>query len=127
MVGCLPALQANQLIQIFRDLVFIEQGIIAPGADPFYYNLSSGIILAALTAMVIFGGLQRIARTATVLCHSWPCLYLATIVFALLLNAEQVPAAFGFILRDAFTGEAAAGGSLLAMMIYGVQRGRLQQ
>ena len=39
MVGCLPALQANQLIQIFRDLVFIEQGIIAPGADPFLLQL----------------------------------------------------------------------------------------
>ncbi|MEC7780613.1 MAG: alanine/glycine:cation symporter family protein [Pseudomonadota bacterium] len=123
MVGCLPALQANQLIQIFRDLVFIEQGIIAPGADPFYYNLSSGIILAALTAMVIFGGLHRIARTASVLVPFMAVLYLAAIIFALLLNAEQVPAAFGFILKDAFTGEAAAGGSLLAMMIYGVQRG----
>ena len=73
--------------------------------------------------MVIFGGLQRIARTATILVPFMAVLYLATIVFALLLNADQVPAAFGFILRDAFTGEAAAGGSLLAMMIYGVQRG----
>ncbi|GIS20194.1 MAG: hypothetical protein CM15mP120_21100 [Pseudomonadota bacterium] len=73
--------------------------------------------------MVIFGGLHRIARTASVLVPFMAVLYLAAIIFALLLNAEQVPAAFGFILKDAFTGEAAAGGSLLAMMIYGVQRG----
>ena len=39
MVGCLPALQANQLIQIFRDLVFLEQGS-TPGAA-FYYNLAA--------------------------------------------------------------------------------------
>ena len=123
MVGCLPALQANQLIQIFRDLVFFEQGIIAPGADPFYYNLGSGIILAMLTALVIFGGLSRIARTATVLVPFMAVLYLATIVIALLKNAEQVPAAFTFILTDAFSGDAVAGGSLLAVMIYGVQRG----
>jgi AGCS family alanine or glycine:cation symporter len=122
-VGCLPALQANQLIQIFRDLVFFEQGIIAPGADPFYYNLGSGIILAALTALVIFGGLSRIARTATVLVPFMAVLYLATIIIALLMNAEQVPAAFTFILTDAFSGDAVAGGSLLAVMIYGVQRG----
>jgi AGCS family alanine or glycine:cation symporter len=123
MVGCLPALQANQLIQIFRDLVFFEQGIIAPGADPFYYNLGSGIILAVLTALVIFGGLSRIARTATVLVPFMAVLYLATIIIALLMNAEQVPAAFTFILTDAFSGDAVAGGSLLAVMIYGVQRG----
>ena len=123
MVGCLPALQANQLIQIFRDLVFFEQGIIAPGADPFYYNLGSGIILAMLTALVIFGGLSRIARTATVLVPFMAVLYLATIIIALLMNAEQVPAAFTFILTDAFSGDAVAGGSLLAVMIYGVQRG----
>lgn len=123
MVGCLPALQANQLIQIFRDLVFLEQGILAPGADPFYYNLGSGIVLAVLTALVIFGGLSRIARTATVLVPFMAVLYLAAIVIALLMNAEQVPAAFAFIMTDAFSGDAVAGGSLLAVMIYGVQRG----
>lgn len=123
MVGCLPALQANQLIQIFRDLVFLEQGILAPGADPFYYNLGSGIVLAVLTALVIFGGLSRIARTATVLVPFMAVLYLAAIVIALSMNAEQVPAAFAFIMTDAFSGDAVAGGSLLAVMIYGVQRG----
>jgi AGCS family alanine or glycine:cation symporter len=39
------------------------------------------------------------------------------------MNAEQVPTAFAFIMTDAFSGDAVAGGSLLAVMIYGVQRG----
>jgi len=81
------------------------------------------VILAVITAIVIFGGLSRIARTASILVPFMAVLYLATIIIALVLNADQVPAAFGFILTDAFSGEAAAGGSLLAMMIYGVQRG----
>ena len=38
MIGCLPALQSNQLIQIFRDLVFIESGALSVGADPFVFN-----------------------------------------------------------------------------------------
>ena len=50
-------------------------------------------------------------------------LYLAAIVIAPLMNAEQVPAAFAFIMTDVFSGDAVAGGSLLAVMIYGVQRG----
>ena len=76
-----------------------------------------------LTALVVFGGLSRIARTATVLVPFMAVLYLAAIVIALLMNAEQVPAAFAFIMTDAFSGDAVAGGSLLAVMIYGVQRG----
>ena len=40
------------------------------------------------------------------------------------MNAEQVrTAAFAFIMTDAFSGDAVAGGSLLAVMIYGMQRG----
>ncbi len=50
-------------------------------------------------------------------------MYIGTVVVALAMNIEQVPAAFAMIITDAFTGEAVAGGSVLAMMVYGVQRG----
>ena len=42
---------------------------------------------------------------------------------ALILNFELIPNALALILADAFTGESVAGGSLMAMIIYGVQRG----
>ena len=50
-------------------------------------------------------------------------LYIIAILFALALNANEVPAALGLIVKDAFTGEAAAGGAILSMIIYGVRRG----
>ena len=50
-------------------------------------------------------------------------LYVGSILVALALNAELIPAAFTLILTDAFTGESVAGGSLMAMILYGVQRG----
>ena len=50
-------------------------------------------------------------------------LYLGSILVALLLHAEQVPAAFALIISDAFTGNAVAGGSLIAVITYGIQRG----
>ena len=50
-------------------------------------------------------------------------IYIGTVAVALGLNIDKVPAAFAMIITDAFTGEAAAGGSVLAMMVYGVQRG----
>ena len=49
--------------------------------------------------------------------------YLVAVLVALTLNAGAIPNAFSMILTDAFTGEAAAGGSLLAVVVYGVQRG----
>jgi AGCS family alanine or glycine:cation symporter len=123
LIGCLPALQSNQLIQIFRDLVMIDQGLLGADEDPFMFNLSSGIVLAGITGAVIFGGLHRIAGTARVLVPVMTAVYLVAVLVALTLNAGAIPAAFATILTDAFTGEAAAGGSLLAVVLYGVQRG----
>ncbi len=123
MIGCLPALQSNQLIQIFRDLVFVEQGWLAPTTDPVYYNLASGVVLAAITGSIIFGGLQRIASVARQVVPTMSLLYLGAAVIALALNLEQAGAAFQLILRDAFSGEAVAGGSLLSLILYGVRRG----
>jgi len=80
LVGCLPALQSNQLIQIFRDLVMIEQGFLSPNEDPFTFNLISGVILAGITGAVIFGGLNRIAGTARVLVPLMTGLYLVTVM-----------------------------------------------
>ena len=123
LIGCLPALQSNQLIQIFRDLVMIDQGLLSANEDPFIFNLLSGTVLAAITGAVIFGGLHRIAGTARVLVPVMTAVYLVAVLLALTLNAGAIPSAFSMILKDAFTGEAAAGGSLLAVVLYGVQRG----
>lgn len=123
LIGCLPALQSNQLIQIIRDLIFIDQGFLPADEDPFTFNLVSGFVLAGITGAVIFGGLHRIAKTARILVPAMTLMYLAAIAAALIMNFGAVPGAFASILHDAFTGEAVAGGGLLAMIIYGVQRG----
>lgn len=123
LVGCLPALQSNQLIQIFRDLVMIEQGFLQADEDPFLFNLISGLVLAALTGTVIFGGLTRIAGAARILVPLMTAIYLVAVLIALSMNASAVPSALWLIVSDAFSGEAAAGGGLLAVIIYGVQRG----
>ena len=62
----------------------IEQAF-SPNEDPFTFNLISGVVLAAITA-VIFGGLHRIAGTAKVLVPLMTGLYLVTVMLALFLN-----------------------------------------
>ncbi|MEE9253614.1 MAG: alanine:cation symporter family protein, partial [Pseudomonadales bacterium] len=64
LVGCLPAFQTNQLVQIMRDVVFIPQGWIAADGDYLRFNLASGIVIASLVALVVYGGLFRIANVA---------------------------------------------------------------
>jgi len=122
-IGALPALQSNQLVQIVRDLVFIEQGWLASSDDPFYFNLGCGLVLAALTAAVISGGVSRIAKVSAALVPSMALLYVGAALIAMLLHWQAVPHAFALILNDAFSGEAVAGGSLLAVILYGVRRG----
>ncbi len=123
LVGCLPAFQTNQLVQVLRDVLFIDNGWLAVDADPFPFNLATGGLLATLTAVVMFGGIVRIAHVAAAVVPFMAVLYLSCTGLALVLNADAVPAAFALIFKDAFTGEAAAGGALLTVMLYGVQRG----
>ncbi len=122
MIGCLPVLQSNQLIQIIREVIAPEIGFAASVA-PMTFNFTCGIALASLVGLVILGGLKRIATVAAALVPSMSLLYIGSISIALVLNVDQVLGAIALILEDAFTGESVAGGSLMAMIIYGVQRG----
>ena len=123
LIGSLPALQANQLVQILRDVIFIGNGWLDAESDPFTFNATLGIALAVLCGFVIFGVLQRIPRVATRLVPFMSLLYIGTALCALLLNLDSIPAVAALVISDAFTGEAVGGGALLAVILYGVQRG----
>ena len=45
MIGCLPVLQSNQLIQILREVIAPEVGLTVT-ADPIMFNLICGVVLA---------------------------------------------------------------------------------
>lgn len=123
LIGSLPALQANQLTQVLRDLLLSEQSVMAADTDPFTFNLTVGVIISVLTASVIFGGLKRIAQVASRVVPFMSVLYLGTAAIVLIINAEALPGVISLIISDAFTGEAVGGGALLTVILYGVQRG----
>jgi len=123
LIGSLPALQANQLVQILRDVVFIDQGLLIAGDDHFQFNLIAGLVITTLTAVIIFGGLKRIAAVASRVVPFMSILYLGTTAVVLITHLDALPGVFGLIVTDAFTGEAVGGGALLTVILYGVQRG----
>lgn len=83
---------------------------------------ASGLVLAALVGAVIIGGIKRIANVAGGLVPFMAVFYVLAGLVIIFMNIGRVPAAFGEIFSQAFTGTAAAGG-FLGMVIKGVARG----
>ena len=123
MIGSLPAVQANQLVETLREVVLIPNAWLSPDADPLYANMLLGGAISVLTACVIFGGLQRIAALATRLVPGMTLLYAGAALTALAMNANAVPGVLLLIVQDAFTGAAVAGGSLWYVLVTGIRRG----
>lgn len=122
LIGCLPAFQVNQLTQILRDLIYIPNGWVSAEA-PFTANLLTGIAIAALVAVVTFGGITRIGKVTSKLVPLMVAIYMAVAAWVLLNNLGEVPGYLALIVTDAFTGSAAAGGALGAVIVTGIRRG----
>lgn len=118
--GPLPVFQANQLTQIFRDVVLIPNGIIEQ--ESFTSNLISGLVITAIVSLVIFGGIKRIAKVASKMVPSMVIIYGISVLYIILVNIGSVGDCFALIFRDAFTGEAVVGGAIGSVIIIGAQR-----
>lgn len=123
MIGTLPMLQANQLIQVVRDVVFIDNGWLAEDGGHLTFNLIAGIVLTGTAGVVIVGGLSRIADVASRVVPAMSALYVGATLVAVLLNIDRLPGVVALIVEDAFSGRSAASGALLGVILYGVQRG----
>lgn len=83
----------------------------------------TGLILTALTGLVILGGIKYIGRVSSIIVPFMAVFYVLGGFIIILLNISELPAAFSLIFRDAFTGQAVAGGLLGEVIRYGVARG----
>lgn len=90
-------------------------------------KLATGISMAVLAALVLIGGIQRIARVAGKLVPFMALTYIVAGLVVLLLNAAAIPDAVALILKHAFTPIAATGGfagaAVWAAIRFGVARG----
>lgn len=123
MFGCLPIFNANQLTAAIGTLGLARIGVDA-GANG---GLLIGLGLSALTALVIFGGLQRIGRVAATMVPAMVVVYFLCVAGILIHNCEAVPGALALIFSDAFSasfykGEALLGGALGGLIVLGVRR-----
>ena len=106
--------QANSV----ADVMYADYGI---------PTWATGLALASLAALVILGGIKRIAHVAGKLVPFMAIAYILSALIVVLMNADQIPAAFAIILESAFNPVSATGGfagaTVWAAIRYGVARG----
>ncbi|MBP5429983.1 MAG: amino acid carrier protein [Elusimicrobiaceae bacterium] len=93
------ALQANSIADALRE---------GYNLNPWY----AAAFVAVFAAVVILGGVKRIASYSEWLVPIMGSLYLLIAVIVILMNFSHIPAAIATVIKGAFTGKAAAGGAL---------------
>ena len=80
--------------------------------------LVTGVALMVVTALIVLGGLKRVAAVTEKLVPLMALFYIVGAVVIVVLHAGNIPAAFRAIFRGAFNLQAAGGGTL----VYGISQ-----
>ncbi len=106
--GC--SVQSNTVAHAFNDTFGVPHWI-------------TGLILSLVTALVVLGGIKKIARAASIIVPAMAALYITGGLILILCNLDKLLPALSLIVTDAFTGAAVAGGAMGTVIRYGVARG----
>ena len=111
-------------------LVFsaVQSNSIAEAMDTAFSipKLVSGVAVAFVAGVVMFGGIRSIARVAEKVVPIMAGLYLLLALYVIVVNITEVPGVFALIVKSAFGFEQAAGGftgGIMATLLNGVKRG----
>ncbi|HHJ11814.1 MAG TPA: alanine glycine permease, partial [Chromatiales bacterium] len=111
------SLGGGNAFQVSQSLSAVKQSFPLFMDQPWIY----GLIMATLVAIVIIGGIRRIAHVAEAIVPTMVIVYLGACLFILLANAARIPEVFGLIFAEAFSFEAGLGG-FLGVVIMGFKR-----
>jgi len=106
----LPTTQSNTTVAAMKN---------AFGFNPYI----SGAIYVLLFAIIIFGGIKRIARFAQVIVPFMALGYILMAFIMMLLNISALPEVISIIIKSAFGLESTFGGILGMAVMWGVKRG----
>lgn len=109
--------QANQTFAQARSVTGGDDGLLGNDGAAFLF----GLVLAALVALVIIGGIRSIGRVTSRLVPAMAGIYVAACLVVIALNLDYVPEAFAQIVTGAFAPASVAGG-FIGVLIIGFQR-----
>ena len=93
------------------------------GVDSTVARLVIGVILAVLTALVIFGGVRRLSAVTELLVPIMAVAYVALALVVVAINITEVPAMIGHIVGHALGFREVAGAGIGAAVLQGMRRG----
>ncbi len=82
-----------------------------------------GVVLTALSLLIVFGGIQRVAKVSSVIVPVMAIGYFVLALYVVLANISLFPDIIRLIVNDAFGVQQVAGGGIGATMLYGIKRG----
>lgn len=103
-------IQSNSVAQALYSLVEIK---------PLY----SGILLAILVAISLYGGVKYLGKISAFLVPIMAIFYIGGGLCILIYHADRLPEAFSLIVKSAFSGQAATGGFVGAGIMQAMQMG----
>ena len=102
--------QSNTICEAFENAFGID-------------NLYMGIVLTVSTLVIIFGGIQRIAKVSSVVVPIMAVGYILLAFAVVLLNITSIPEIIAIIVKSAFGMEQIVGGGMGAAVMQGIKRG----
>ena len=114
MIAGLPAVQASEIVRITESLFFSD-------IENFAYI--AGAVMATITAIVIIGGLKRIANISALLVPLMSVIYFGAVFVIIILNYQQLIPAISSIFYEAFNFKSAVSGGLVMVILTGIKRG----
>lgn len=119
---------------LFAIVTVLATGVLLPGvqANSIASGMSTafdidpvitGIILVILLAVIIFGGVKRIANVAQIAVPFMAAGYIIMAFIIVIMNFSEIPAVLSMIFSSAFGAHAAFGGIIGAAISWGVKRG----
>ena len=98
-----------------------------PGADGVSLDtgaaIAVGIILAVMTAFVIFGGASRISVITSIIVPIMAIAYIVLAIWTTIANIGEIPAVFGTMFASAFDFQSIFGGFAGSVVMLGIKRG----
>ena len=118
----LPGVQANAIADSASNVLCNGGGCEAFGGAG-GLKLWIGVAVAAMLALIIFGGITRIATFAEIVVPFMALAFILMAVVVMAVNADKVPGMFADIFSSAFGAHAAFGAIIGQAVAWGVKRG----
>ena len=115
--------QVNKIVANIESAFPIESLSSVPVGGVSLYAILIGVALMILGALIILGGLKRIASFAEKIVPLMVCLFVLGSLIVIGVNYNQIGAAFSAIFTDAFTANSAWGGAVGFTVMQAVTQG----